>query len=352
MSIGQQSAASGSTRDRPPRIFITYSHDDERHKTLVREFGTFLHTQVGVDVYLDQWDDDGRRDWSVWAIKQLTEADFVLVIASPAYKVRAEGRAAPAEGQGAQFEAAMLRDNITKDMPRATRRILPVVLPGRSAEEIPVFLNAHSTTRYEIGEFTLAGISDLLTAFTGVPRFAKPKRGTWPPRGTPNESSHEAPEPSPSRAAPGRVLLTDTLKPVSRGANIGFTGAEIDGLHRGNSIVYRASVFADRPRGVVEYNLGRRFRFFEAVVGVLDDAADADQTGYFQVFLDNVAQPQVETRLGKPGWIRLDVTGVLRMKLVSYRPDAVSPLQAGVLVAGGRSTNPPALGWGDPALHE
>ncbi|WP_103347676.1 SEFIR domain-containing protein [Amycolatopsis sp. CA-128772] len=163
---------------KPPRVFITYSHDDEQHRTLVRDFATFLRTRAALDVRLDQWADDGRRDWSLWAIEQLAEADFVLVIASPDYKRRAEGTEEPHLGLGAQFEAAMIRDNLTRDLPRATRRILPVVLPGRRVEEIPSFLNAHSTTHYEITEFTLAGVEELLVAITGLARFSLPEIGT------------------------------------------------------------------------------------------------------------------------------------------------------------------------------
>ncbi|SEF29502.1 SEFIR domain-containing protein [Amycolatopsis pretoriensis] len=165
---------------KPPRVFITYSHDNERHYDLVREFATFLRADVGLDVRLDQWADDGRRDWSLWAIEQLAEADFVLVIASPDYKRRAEGAEVPHLGRGAQFEAAMIRDNLTQDLPGATRRILPVVLPGRRVEEIPSFLNAYSTTRYEITEFTPAGVEELLVAITGVARFAMPEIGGGP----------------------------------------------------------------------------------------------------------------------------------------------------------------------------
>ena len=99
----EQNAGAG----RVPRVFVTYSHDDERHRRLVREFATFLRAEVGVDVRLDQWADDGRRDWSLWAIEQLTEADFVLVIASPEYKRRAEGTAAPDQGRAmSRFSAA------------------------------------------------------------------------------------------------------------------------------------------------------------------------------------------------------------------------------------------------------
>lgn len=325
---------------KPPRVFITYSHDDERHRELVREFATFLRADVGIDVRLDRWADDGRRDWSLWAIEQLAEADFVLVIASPDYKRRAEGTEVPHLGRGAQFEAAMIRDNLTQDLPRATRRILPVVLPGRRVEEIPSFLNAHSTTRYEIKEFTPDGVAELLVALTGVPRFELPEIGTFVGA-------------RPGGGMPNPVLLTSALSPASCSSDVRMTDAEIDGMNRGDSIVYRPSLFAHEPRAVVEYNLGRRYTGFEVVAGVLDDAADADQTGYFQVFLDGVPQDQVEVRMGRPAWMRYDVINVLRLRLVAYRPGTtVSPLLAGVLAAGGQSNKLPALAWGNPVLFE
>jgi hypothetical protein len=239
------------------------------------------------------------REASLWAIEQLAEADFVLVIASPDYKRRAEGTEVPHLGRGAQFEAAMIRDNITQDLPRATRRILPVVLP-------------------ELGTFV----------------------GALPA----NSSAKPTPKP---------VLLTSALRPASCGSDVRMTGAEIDGMHRGDSIVYRPSLFANEPRAVVEYNLGRSYTGFEAVAGVLDDAADAGQIGYFQVFLDGVPQDQVEVRMGRPAWMRYDVINVLRLKLVAYRPGTTaSPLLAGVLAAGGQSNKLPELAWGNPVLFE
>jgi len=346
MSSGQKEAIAGSGDEKAPHVFISYSHDSDKHKDLVRQFATFLRSQLGVDVYLDQWADGFRIDWSLWASQQLTDADFVLAIASPDYKRRAEGREKPSVGRGAQFEAAMIRNNLTRDLPRETRRILPVVLPGGSVDDLPSFLNAHSTTRYEISEFTLEGAADLMAAFTGIPRFAPPEIGKW-------VGARRAQQRAGTQRRAGAQLLTTILQPVARGTDIRFTGAEIDGMHRGTSIVYRPQLFASDPRGVVEYNLGRRFRRFEAVAGVLDDADEADQVGYFQVFLDNVPQGQVEARMGKPEWIQHDVINVLRLKLVAWRHGmTVHPALAGASMAAGRSNHLPSLAWGDPTLVE
>ncbi|MFI6044155.1 SEFIR domain-containing protein [Nocardia sp. NPDC051321] len=333
-----------------PRVFVSYSHDTADHKRLVREFCTFLRREAGVDVRLDAWDDYERRDWSLWAIDQLTSADFVLVIASPDYKRRADGSAAADEGRGAQFEAAIIRDGLTRDLRAETRRILPVVLPGRSIDEIPVFLAAHSTTRYAISEFTTEGVNDLLAAFSGVSEYPAPPRGNYV---GPTFVSR-SPESSPPSVTSGKRtarLLTIALEPVVRGGDLRLTGADLNGIHYGNSIVHQCSNFCGDSRSPIEYNFRRSFRAFESVVGVLDNASDAGQVGYFQVFLDGEAQQQVEVTYGEPAKIRYDVTGVLRLRLVAYRPDTLdNPMLAGAMAAVGRSGKLPALAWGNPTL--
>lgn len=342
--------------DGPPRVFVSYSHDSKQHKELVREFATFLRAEIGADVHLDRWYDAEKRDWSLWAIEQLSRADFVLAIASPDYKRRAEGFERPDRGRGAQFESAMLRDAITRNIVGETRRILPVVLPGRSIDEIPVFLLPHSTTHFVIDEFTPAGVANLIAAFTGRGEHPMPARGQW------IGSPHTGPAPTSvsTPTAPISVpvrrkarLLTTVLEPVRRGPDLRFDSADLDAEHYGNSIIHRCPVFCGDPRSPIEYNLGRRYREFEAVVGILDDAVDVNQTGHFQVFLDNEPRQQVRATYGEPIRIHYDVSRVLRLRLVAYRPDTIGrPMLAGVAAAVGKPRRLPELAWGDPTLFE
>lgn len=194
--------------DQPPRVFVTYSHDSPEHEKLVREFCTFLRSSAGVDVHLDQWADDGRRDWSLWALEQIREADFILAVASPDYKRRAEGLAPSHEGRGSQAEAAVLRDELTRDIAGQTGRILPVVLPGRSVEEIPSFLRPYAATHYLVPEISHAGTADLLAALCRVAKYPIPPRGRFsgnPHSGLPAE---ERPDPPAARRDPsGQVVV-------------------------------------------------------------------------------------------------------------------------------------------------
>ena len=231
-----------------PIVFISYSHDSDEHKAHVGRFAAFLRRRIGLDVRLDQWDDNVRRDWALWATMLFNAADFVIVIASPDFRRRADGEAAADEGRGAQFEAAMLRNSLTKDHGAATRSILPVVLPGGSVDDIPTFLSPYSATHFKISEFTRDGVAELRHAITGIGEHPTPELGVW--RG------EEPPVPA----------MAGTLRWLGRSAGVRVAEALIDGNRCPDSIVVRGTpAFA-------EIELGGAFERFTAVVGVLDDA--------------------------------------------------------------------------------
>ena len=168
------------------RVLISYAHDDAGHEGRVWEFWAFLRG-CGVDARLDLAVAD-RVDWTHWMTREVQDAERVLVIASPAYKRRAEGEAGPGEGRGVQWEARLIRDLFYADQPTGLRRFLPVVLPGCSQADIPVWLSPASASYYRVDEFTVAGAEDLLRVLTGQPGVLEPPLGlvpVLPPEGAP-----------------------------------------------------------------------------------------------------------------------------------------------------------------------
>jgi hypothetical protein len=87
---------------RPMRVFISYAHGDLGHEELVRGLWVFLRA-CGIDARLDLAATADRVDWAGWMTREVRDADRVLVIASAAYKRRAEGDAGPGEGRGVQL---------------------------------------------------------------------------------------------------------------------------------------------------------------------------------------------------------------------------------------------------------
>ena len=119
----------------------------QAHEDRVRDLWVFLRAK-GMDARLDLPAAEQRLDWAQWMTQEVRDADWVLVIASPEYKRRAEGDAAPDEGRGVQWEARLIREVFYTDQEAGLRRFLPVVLPGCSADDIPLWLAPASASHY------------------------------------------------------------------------------------------------------------------------------------------------------------------------------------------------------------
>jgi hypothetical protein len=317
-----------------PWVFVTYSHDSPEHKALVLKFATFLRARIGLDVHLDRWHDNKRIDWSLWAIKHLTKADFIVVVASPEYKRRADGEAEPHEGRGAQFEAAIIRNHLTRNLDEQTGRVLPVVLPGGSVEDIPEFLNPYSTTRFEIAAFTDAGVSGLLAAITGQGPHPMPERGRW--LGATDDTS-----------ASSQVLLAKGLNWLDSDPHVRPSTAWIDNVLYTDSIVLRPKSAAAQVQGFVEIDLKGAYARLTAVAGVLDDATEPFQVGQFRIYLDGRLQRDVTVAAGKPATVDLDVTGALKLRLEMHRPAVTASTRRS---SSGQAGRRPELAWGNPTL--
>ena len=172
------------------RVFVSYAHDDVAHQDRVREFWWFLRAQ-GVDARLDLVAGEQRQDWAEWMAREVRDAGRVLVVASPGYRRAAEGDAGPGERRGVQWEARLIRDRIYADQKAGLQAVVPVVLPGCAAEDIPGWLAPASVAYYLVSEYTVAGAERLLRLLTGQPSETEPPLG-------------EVPKLPPRPARPGR----------------------------------------------------------------------------------------------------------------------------------------------------
>jgi len=165
---------------RPPRVFISYAHepDSDTHRDVVRELWLFLRSQ-GIDAHLDLVAAGQRRDWALWMADQIRDADHILVVASPAYRVHAQGQSDPGVGRGVQWEARLIRDAFYRDQ-NALARFVPVVVPGQTIDGVPDFLAPATTTVYHVRDFTIAGAEALLRLLTGQPADIQPPLGRRP----------------------------------------------------------------------------------------------------------------------------------------------------------------------------
>jgi hypothetical protein len=187
----------------PPRVLISYAQDrdDPEHGLAVRRLWEFLRS-CGIDARLDLPAAAQRRDWALWMAEEIRLADMILVVASVAYRERAEDRSGPNVGRGVQWEARLIRDAFYGDQ-QAVGRYVPVILPGQTVDGVPDFLAPNTCTVYHVADFTVEGAESLLRVLTDQPDIVEPplgQRPTLPPRPA---SSRPLPpqQPLPTRPA-------------------------------------------------------------------------------------------------------------------------------------------------------
>lgn len=148
-----------------PRVFVSYAWDSPTHLADVDRL-TALLARRGVTVHLDRDGEKGRRNWERWTNEHIERADHVLVIASPAYLAASRGELPPDRHRGVRSEFDRLADLQHRRRDEYTRKILPVVLPGHSSDEIPLTFLPGIGTYYKVTDFTPEGAAGLLEALS------------------------------------------------------------------------------------------------------------------------------------------------------------------------------------------
>jgi hypothetical protein len=146
----------------PTRVFVSYAHDVKAQVLKLCE----LLRRNGIDARFDQDNDVPHDEWHPWFLRQIDDANYVIVVASPAYKRVGDGLDTSSDHRGVRWEAPLLLEKTYEDR-SWMRRLLPVVLPGSSPDELPVFLLPNTGTHYRVTEFTVDGSRDLIGVLTG-----------------------------------------------------------------------------------------------------------------------------------------------------------------------------------------
>lgn len=201
-----------------PKVFVSYAHESGEHKADVLELATFLRG-AGIAAVLDVWSADERLDWYSWTIREMTAADFVVVVASARYRAIGDGSGPDGEHRGVQSEAALLRELVYGDRATWLPKVLPVLLPGHTVNQIPLFLQPHTASRYPVTSFDTDGAEELLRVLLGKPGHLAPEVGAEQPELPPRTGEpHRAATPDGTRVVNqingtvhGKVIQVDTI---------------------------------------------------------------------------------------------------------------------------------------------
>jgi NPCBM/NEW2 domain len=175
-----------------------------------------------------------------------------------------------------------------------------------------------------------------------------------PLRSTSSQPTEEPPltEPTDGGTIPAVEAFLADQESVQQSADMRTGAASLAGRTYLYRLIYRCVDFCNGRQGVIEYNLGKRYRQFTATVGVVDDAPDSGQVAVFEVYVDGVRRARQQVSFGNPKSITVDVTGGLRLRLLASEAGIESPAQAGANAAWGVPNHLPNVAWADAQVRQ
>jgi hypothetical protein len=155
-----------------PKVFISYSHDDDEHREWVYRFACCL-VENGVDVILDQWDIQLGSNILKFMEKGLTKSDRVLVICTDNYNKKSN------EGLGGVgYEKNILTAELFCG--QDTNKFIPCIRGVTALVKTPVCLGGRAYVDFTDESGFEANLKQLLHDLFGVPLKPKPALGENP----------------------------------------------------------------------------------------------------------------------------------------------------------------------------
>ncbi|MEV5893177.1 toll/interleukin-1 receptor domain-containing protein [Nonomuraea fuscirosea] len=153
-------------KNRPPRVFISYSHaPGPVHEKTVLELSQWLRKQK-IDSWIDQYVAFPPQGWPDWCIEQLEAADYVLAVCEPKYCESFERRQSLDIGHGVAWEGRLITDWLYDHIVAGQSKVIPVVLRAEDRPtHIPRILKRYTT--FNVG--TMEGKGKLVDYLTDRP---------------------------------------------------------------------------------------------------------------------------------------------------------------------------------------
>lgn len=181
-----------------PKVFISYSHDNDEHKAWVRRLAEQLRGN-GVNAILDQWDLRLGGDLVSFMARGIDESMRVLMICTPGYVEKAnEGRG------GVGYERLVISGAIYENTD--TTKFIPIVRVKGTA--LPIFLGPRLFLDFSDDDTYQKSLDALLREIHDAPHHPKP----------PIEPFRAAGRLDPSTGAAGTATRTPSSAQVSPNA--------------------------------------------------------------------------------------------------------------------------------------
>lgn len=115
-----------------PKVFISYSWEDEEHIEWTKELANYL-IKNGVDAHIDQYDLEIGDRLPQFMEREITNADYVLIICTPNYKEKANNRKS-----GVGYEGHIIAGELFQN--QNEKKFIPIIRKGQIEECFPTYL--------------------------------------------------------------------------------------------------------------------------------------------------------------------------------------------------------------------
>ena len=120
---------------RPPRVFISYSHNSEAHAARVLRLANELRRD-GIEAIIDQYFTSPPEGWPRWMDSHVRDDDHVVMVCTESYYRRVIGRETPGAGLGVRWEGNLIYQHVYKAGADLSR-FVPVLRDGGSPSTYP-----------------------------------------------------------------------------------------------------------------------------------------------------------------------------------------------------------------------
>ena len=130
-----------------PKVFFSYSWDDDSHKKWVADLATVLRND-GIETILDQWHAVPGDQLPAFMEKEIRENDYVLVICTPNYRLKSDER----QG-GVGYEGDIMTGEVHTQGKQ--RKFIPILARGKWEDSAPswlkgkYYIDLSTTEQYE-----------------------------------------------------------------------------------------------------------------------------------------------------------------------------------------------------------
>lgn len=151
------------------KVFISYSHDSDAHRTFVRELANLLR-QKGLDCLIDQYiNGSPEQGWVRWMQDEIEAADYVLVVCTAPYYRRFRGHEVIG-GLGVNFEGVVIAQVLYQSYYKNSK-FIPIIPDGGDLKHVPETLRIY--TVYQVHQ----QFDQLYRVLTGQAKYQMPDIG-------------------------------------------------------------------------------------------------------------------------------------------------------------------------------